>query len=248
MNRKWLFIIILVLIIITIGIIFILTREIRYNKLVIDDANWNEIINNRNDSTNIMIENIKFNDYEMVVDNESNVIYYSVIEIKNKYNPKIEYDFNDNLKLVINKRMEENIDSLKIMIYNDVSYRIYTLSITNLPILNINYLKSNIGNIKEVEIELFDNRIKSTQKYLKSIGRLIIKNNEYELLLKKESLGHNKRENKISILGMDKRGEYILKKVDNEKNKNSINVFINNKYIGIYTINLKGGMINDGRK
>ncbi len=233
--------------IIIIGIVFILTNGTRYNKLVIDDISWNTIVNNRNNSNNIKIDNIIFNDYEMIIDNENNTIYYSIMDIKNKYNPKIEYKINDNIKLVINKRIEENIDSLKIMIYNNSDYRIYTLIVTDLPILSINYIKG-IGSIKDIELELFDNRIKSTQKYFKSIGRLIIRNNEYELLLKKESIGHNKRENHVSILGMDKNGEYILKLVNERNNKNNILLFINNKYMGIYNINLKGGMINDGRK
>ena len=48
-----------------------------------------------------------------------------------------------------------------------------------------------------------------------------------------ESLGHNKRDNHISILGMSLFHKYVLNRNDNSK---KIQLFINNKYIGLYSI------------
>ena len=61
-------------------------------------------------------------------------------------------------------------------------------------------------------------------------------NKEYGFSLRKESLGHNERDNPISIFGMDKQNEYLIKvtNVINDRDKYVI-VFINNKYMGLYT-------------
>ena len=72
--------------------------------------------------------------------------------------------------------------------------------------------------------------------------RIIKENEEYSFSLTKESLGHNKRENYISIFGMEKRDEYIIKKVDNTANEERyVQVFINNKYKGLYSFGPKEG-------
>ena len=247
MSKKWLFIVILVLTIFTIGIIVVLTYKTRYNKLVINENKWNEIISNRNTSTSIILENIVFNDYNLLIDEENKIIYYSVVDVVDKYNPSVKYQTNENVNIAINDSIKdeylEKDNALKIMLYNDVEYVIYTLVTTNYPILNIKYNENTFNKTKiSMELELFDNYVAMPQRVLKSKGnlRIIEENKEYSFSLIKESLGRNKRDNYISIFGMEKKDEYIIKKTLNtNKEEKYVMLFINNKYNGIYSFGPK---------
>ena len=247
MNKKWLLISILGISVLTIIIILVLTHKTKYNKLIVSEEKWNNIISDRINSTSIELESIKFNDYNLLIDNENSIIYYSVVNTKNKYNPSIKYSTNKKTSIVINDSItDEKLEQtgvLKIMIYNDNEYRIYTLVATNYPILNMIYNENTNNKTKiPIEIELFDNHIDSPQRIVKSTGKLrvINENREYSFSLIKESLGHNKRENHISIFGMGKRNEYVIKKVNNTNmNEKYVQVFINNKYNGLYSFGPK---------
>ena len=233
MNKKIVLKIILVLTIISIGIIIIFNIKKRYNKYVISDTKWDNIINNKIESTNIKIDNIKFNDYSLLVDEKNNTIYYSIININGKYNPKINYKMDDNLKLVFKGSLKE--DNAKVMIYNDTNYRIYDLVVTDLPIININYKEEDLNKRIPIEIYIFDNHIDAYARVIKSDGMLIIieEGKEYRFSLKQESLGHNNRDNKISILGLPKHHEYLLNQNSNGK---YVNLFMNNEYQGTYSL------------
>ena len=247
MNKKLLFGVILILTCVTIVVIVLIKFNVRYNKLIINSNEWNSIINNRSISTSIALEDIEFNDYSLLIDNEHSIIYYSVVNSNKKYNPSVKYVTNNKTNIVVNDSITdaklELTDSLKIMIYNDKEYRIYNLVVTNYPILNVIYKDVNNDKKKvSIELELFDNHVDSPQRVLKSDGylRIINENQEYSFSLIKESLGHNKRENYISIFGMEKRDEYIIKKVDNSvNNERYVWLFINNKYNGLYSLGPK---------
>ena len=166
------------------------------------------------------------------------------MDTKNKCNPKLDYNatnitesINKNLKFAINENITSNNNSYQILIYDKNNYRIYNLVITDLPILNVIIKDSRNNTI--VDIELFDNNINSTQKLIKSFGKLKYLKDEYELTLIKETLGHNIRDNNISLFGYEKENHYILKRSDSDiENKKLVNLFINNKYIGKFTLEL----------
>ncbi len=244
MNKKWLLIPILVLTGIIVIVIITIKINPKYNKLIINESNWNNIISTRETSTSISIDKIKLNDYDLLIDEENNVIYYSVIESNNKYNPYIDYKLNNkNIKLAINKEINDDLledsDTLKIMIYDDTSYRIYSLVVTNYPILNVSYNTDDEDKKVDMNFYLFDNYVDSPNKVLKSEGKLktIEENKKYSFSLKKESLGHNERKNPVSIFGMPKQNEYIIKSVDSTNEKERyVRFFINNKYIGLFEL------------
>ncbi len=240
-NKKWLLCIIIAIVLIAIGILLILNRSIRFNKLVVNETKWNEITSNKKENNELTLNNLKFNDYNLIVDNENNIIYYSVVDENKKYNPFIDYDGD----LVINRKItEEDVDNdsdLKIMIYDKESYKIYSLVVTNYPLINFTFEESD-DKKKDVEIEVFDNKKDITQRVVISDGKLIIgKEDEYIFNLTKESPGRNKRKNIISILGMDRNNEFKLTKSEEiNKDKRYIQVFINNEYKGLYQIEEKG--------
>lgn len=244
MNKKWLLGIILSLTLLTLLFVTLFTPNTRYNKLIISEEKWNKIINSRDENNNLILKNIKFNDYNLLIDEENSVVYYSVVNSSKKYNPLIEYGTDNKLKIAFNKKITDDVleqdNNLKIMLYNDDSYKIYSLVITNYSILNIN-IEEKQNNKKRIDIslELFDNHVNSRQRLLKSIGKLNIieENKEYSFSLIKESLGHNKRENNISIFGMQKHDEYTLSLAENtNEEKKYVRFFINNKYLGLYSL------------
>ena len=246
-HKKTVLGILLVLTILTIIFLLFINHKKRYNSLIIEKEKWEEIQEERKESTNLELEKIEFNDYNLFLDNENSRVYYSIVNSTYKYNPSIFFKANQKVKLkfneeITNEKLDE-VDSLKIMIYNDKEYRIYSLVVTNYPLLNINYDEEEITNKKlPMEFELFDNHVESKQRVLKSTGfiKVIEKNREYALNLTKESLGHNKRENYISIFGLEKRDEYFIKKTEsNEKKERYVYFFINNKVNGIYSFGPK---------
>ena len=249
MSKKWLFVIILVLTCLAIALIIILKSNTKYNKLIISDDKWDSIINSRTESTSLIIEDIEFNDYNLMIDEKNSVIYYSIVNSSNKYNPSIRYKTNEKMKIAINDNITdeklEKTDVLKILIYNDKEYRIYNLVATNYPLLNINYKDDTNNKIKiSMNLELFDNHVDSHQRVLKSEGKLRIlkEDEEYSFSLTKESLGHNKRENHVSIFGMEKRDEYLIK-VTNATNDDEryVQFFLNGEYKGLYSFGPKEG-------
>lgn len=235
MKKKLILLALLLIPIILLSTILIIDSLSRYNKYVVSSSKWNEITNNRIESNNISINTISFSDSSLLIDENNNILYYSLINSSKKYNPIIEYLSNSKTKLIINNKISKDKD-INIMIYNDKYYHIYTLKITNLPMLNIDYKDINKG--KWVELSLYDNRSNSFHKKLKIDGNIKYNNDldEYYVSLKKESLGHNKRDNKISILGMDMSSEYIIKSTSSNENQREIELFVNNKYIGKYYI------------
>ena len=240
-NKRILLGIILLLTISTIGILFLLSKSRKYQDLVISKKKWNEIITSREESTKLNIQSLKFNDYNLIIDEKNSIIYYSIVNSSSKYNPSIQYKSN-HTKIAINQEITDNVlettKVLKIMLYNKSSYRIYSLMITKDPILNVRKKVNDHKNKTIVDIELFDNHEDATQRVLKTKGiwKTIENNQEYLIFLTKESLGHNRRKNNISILGMPKEDEYILRKEVNEENEKKVKLFINNQYIGRYCL------------
>lgn len=252
MNRKWLLGTILVLTSLAIVVILVLTSGTKYKKLIISEDKWNSIVSNKNMSTSISLKKIKFNDYNLLIDEENSIIYYSIVDVKNKYNPSLEYTSNGkNIKIAFNKEISDEVledtDTLKVLLYDDSSYRIYTLVTTKYPILNVSY-NGEYNNRKKINIklEVFDNYVNSPNRVLKSDGelRIIEEDKEYAFSLKKESMGHNERENHISIFGMEKQNEYLIKATDTmDKEAKYVQFFINNEYKGLYTFGH-----NEGRR
>ena len=245
MNRKWLLGIILVLTVIATIIIAVFSINTRYEKLVVDKETWNDLISHKTESTSINLEKIIFNDYHLLIDEESSIIYYSVVESSRKYNPSVEYKTTSkNGKIAFNEyiSMEKfnETNTTKVVVYDDNSYHIYSLVVTDFPILNINYKEEmNISNKVEIELELFDNHVDSPQRTIKSEGELnmIEEGKEYRFSLRKESIGRNERENHISIFGMPKQDEYTLKQVsDYTHGGKYVQLFLNNKSVGVFAI------------
>ena len=237
MNKKILLFLIIGSTIIIIITLLIINNEEKYNSLIINDTKWQKIINTKKYDNSLTIEWLKFNDNNLIIDEENSLIYYSLGDINNKYNPYVDYKSNN--KIAFNKTLDN--ENVNVIIYNNKTYKTYSLQTSKLPFINI------IESTNESIIKIFDNK---NQKTIISKVKLktIKENSEYHFHLIKESIGRNKRDNNLSIFGMVKYDEFVLIK-SNDNSKDNIQLFINNKNKGIYKIetNIKR-RIKDGEK
>ncbi len=252
MSRRKILIAVSIFTAIVIILIIVLNPSSKYKKLSISESKWNSIKDSRNENNNLVLEDIRFNDYKLIIDEKSNTIYYSLInDSSNKYNPKVEYNANNNVKLAIfadeiTDEKVKNNHEFSIMIYNEKEYHIYNLKCTNLPILNISYNQNDETNKNSVpmEIYLFDNLSNIPNKITISRGKLKINDDNYTFSLHMLTPGKNKRDNKLSILNMKPNSEYVLSKVNQdisqennlENKKHIVELFLNNEYKGVYSL------------
>lgn len=227
MSRRNILIAVSIFTAIVIILIIVLNPSSKYKKLSISESKWNSLKDSRTENNNLVLKDIRFNDYKLIIDEKSNTLYYSLInDSANKYNPKVEYDANDNVELVIlsDEITDEKVKSdhkFKIMIYNEKEYRIYDLKCTDLPILNISYNEETEDNKKSIPMELylFDNLSNIPNKITISKGKLKINDDNYIFSLHMLTPSKNKRDNKLSILNMKPNSEYVLSKADNTESK-----------------------------
>lgn len=260
MNRKRVIIPIIIFTAIIIFLIIFLNPSNRYNNISITESKWNSIKNARTENDNLVLEDIEFNDYNLIIDKNNNTLYYSLVnDSKNKYNPNITYrtvDKNVKIAILSDEITDEKVKSdykFKLMIYNETEYHIYDLVCMDLPLLNIRY-KEDVGDKQKnipMEIYLFNNLSNTTNKITISNGKLKINEDNYTFSLNKTSPGKNIRDNKISILNMKPNSEYILtavthneetsaeeinESINREPNNQRVELFINNEYKGIYSL------------
>lgn len=255
MSKRKIIIPVVAFTLIIIVLIFVLNPSHKYNSLSISESRWKAIQETRTESENLILEDIKFNDYKLIIDEKCNTLYYSLInDSQNKYKPNVSYSTNSNnakLAVLSDEITDEKIKSnhqFKIMIYNEKEYHIYILKCTDFPILNISYNKNAEINQKNIPMEmyLFDNLTNIPNKITISSGKIKINGNNYVFSLHILTPGKNKRDNRVSILNMKPNSEYTLTKVENlqlNENKHNIDnlnhrveLFINNEYKGVYEL------------
>ena len=263
MKRKKILIVIIIITIMIVVLAILANRSVSFKSICVTQDKWNNLISikNRLEGSNIVkIDNIRFNDYDLIVDDKNNKIYYSLVNVdKEKFNPKITYKISDpSYKLaILGSSIDDNTIhnnyTYKVLMYNSIAYRVYDLYCTEFPVLNINY-KDNSNYLKNIPIDiyLFDNLGFSPNRIIRSNGKLdLLGNDTYAFELFIMSPGRNERENRISIFNMNPHDKYLLTPINNIKEANSlpnkeekgdfdknhyIELFINSEYQGLYLL------------
>ena len=255
MNRKRIIIPVVIFTAIIIALIIVMNPINKYKKLTVSENKWKNIQESRIENMNLKLEEICFNDYQLIIDEKSNTIYYSIVNDSiNKYTPNVSYTTNDtNSKLVIlsdeitDEKVKNNYQ-FKLMIYNEKEYHIYNLKCTDLPILNITYDENDENMQKNIPMEmyLFDNLSNIPNKITISSGKVRINDESTAFSLHILTPGKNKRDNKISILNMKPDSEYVLTTIDNEEEmeldmNKRVELFLNDEYKGVYLLGTNEG-------
>lgn len=248
MNKNKILISVIFFTCLIIILIIALNPSHKYKSLSINESKWNSIQQSRVENNNLILEDIKFNEYKLVIDEKNDTIYYSVVnDSKNKYNPNVSYRTNSKkakLVILLDEITDEKIKNnyrFKIMIYNEKEYHVYSLKCTNLPILNISYNQADEINEKNIQMKmyLFDNVSDIPNKMTISSGKIRMKEDNYLFLLHMLTPGKNKRENELSILSMEPNSEYTLTPANNEleneiDRSHRVQLFLNSEYKGVY--------------
>lgn len=267
MSKKKILIPILIITAIIILFVVLINRTTKYDDIIISEDKWNNIITSRVENTGLSLKSLKFNDYNLIIDEGKNTIYYSLInESKSKYNPDVSFIAEDKtLKIAVlsekitDKKAFNNYE-FKFMIYNDTEYRIYNLVCTEFPLLNINYKEKVQNKQKNVAIEmyLFNNLADANNRISISQGKLKTVDNGYELSLHMLTPGKNIRDNKISLFNMKPNNKYILVPADGSnkttdtnsiEDKHYVELFTNKQYMGLYSLeqNIREWEMNPSR-
>ena len=248
MNRKIIILLIIILTILTLVFIFVSKPNYSFENLSIEQDEWNTLISEKTKSDSLSLVKIEFNDYELIIDENNDKLYYSLVNNSlNKFKPSISYKTNIEeakiaiLKDEIDENKVMNNHEFKIMIYTNDNYKIYNLYCSMLPFLNISFneeFKTAKSNIP-MDVYVFDNLANSTNRVIKSKGRLSISYNssdeqEYSFSLFVTSPGKNQRGNMISLFNTKPHKEYTLKLPSDDKKGIAVEVFINNEYKGLY--------------
>jgi hypothetical protein len=227
MNKKITGIFIILITIFFLICVLLFNKTISYEKLLINENEYNEMISNRNYSSDLKINRLNFNGYDLILDDNENKWYYSLIKnTTSSYNPKVKYETSNDAKISIleNKITDELIEkseTITLIVYDSYEYNIYFLVCTTLPLLNISY-DDNLTITKSEEISmnmyLFDNRSSAKERVTTSTGKIKLRGSSsiaypkkgFKISLTKESVGGNVRKNDISLLGMRKDDDWIL--------------------------------------
>lgn len=202
------------------------SSKIKYNEIIISEEEYNELINNKTRIEDDVLTSIKFNNFDLYKSSNNVDIYYSLLDNnKRRYNPTIRYVSTlskSNIAIVDGIISDETIESnkkIKFVVYNNDSYREYTITCTTLPIMNIDYDKDiefQLDTNYKMNMFLFDNKELVPNRYVTSQGNINIKGktisdkNSFNISLKQNSLGYNTRNNDISLLDMRKDNNYVL--------------------------------------
>ena len=263
--KRFIEIIILTIIILTLSILLGPLSKMKYDNLVIDEDTWNNIISDRIYTKVSFINNLKFNNYDLILDGDT--YYYSVTSYKPKIDYKSNYDVKVAFKNYINDELIKNNESLEMLIYTNNEYNIINIKCTTLPILSITYedeiTKEEYINMK---ISLFDNSKGLVDRLISSDGLIRYKGASTMVYPKKGyriNLRKDGNPNHISLLGLRKDDDYILYAAYNDPEKirnvfssklwyetrydnifnlsngmeyKYVELFINNEYNGLYAL------------
>ena len=236
MQKKTVFIIILILTIFLLGSAILLTRTTRYENLVISEDKWERIIEEQTKDTSLQLKSMSLNDYPLIIDDNNHKVYYAHVETSKKDNPTVQYTGNDNRLKMFFKDSYQKENPINVIITNGEKYRIYTLYSINNPMINIHYQDISTGTTKG-DITVIDNQVAATQKVIKTSASITItKENNYIISMRQKSVGRNDRENNISILGITMDHEFQLTKNATKENPTILSVFINDEYLDDYQL------------
>jgi len=237
LSRKKILVVILSITVLALLFFLYLNLHSRFHDKVVSKEKWNSIIEGREENDKVIISSITFNDYQAIISDDK--IYYSLVFSKNMYNPMIHYKTSKNSSVVFSGDIDDN-STVKIMVYNKKYYHIYKLVVTKNSLLSIEYDEKSLEKNISMKLTLFDNHEDSIRRLVESDGKItIIKDkSEYHFSLTMNSLGRNKRDNELSFFGMKRSNKYILLRVkdENDDDFNCVELFINNKYKGLYVL------------
>ncbi len=197
-----------------------------YSELCITNEKMQEMIEGKVEAENPLYTEVRFNEYELMLDEGGNRLFYSLIENDNSaYDPVVEcISEKENVQIaIVGTAITDEViasgEEFGILIYTEKEYQYRKLVFTTLPLVSVDY-EGEMGDLDtmQMQFKLFDNRQNAMQRVVNAEGDIHIRGRTsryfpqkgYRLTLYTESVGENRRELDISLLGMRQDGDWLL--------------------------------------
>lgn len=189
---------------------------------------------NRRVCSEPLLKELVFGEETLFFDAGAHTFYYSVIEgDADAFNPVISVRAAENHVRIaikaceITEELMEQNGAIELIAYTDSEYEIYRLTITTLPLMNLDVAEEIADTNVRMHMTLFDNRNGAAQRRIESDGMVHYRGGTtrgypkkgMKLSLTRESMGGNTRGNDISLLGMRQDDDWVLYAGYNDQEK-----------------------------
>ncbi len=197
---------------------------VSFHDLVISQGEWTGIMTEREETDEDLISSLNFDGQNLTYDRLENRWLYSVVDgSSTAYDPLVRVR-GEAAKIAVlseelSEEMVEKSEVRKLMAYTDDVYRVYDIAVTTLPIVSLDYDgELTLTSEQTGQMKVFDNRSGAKQRVTISDmavhkrGGVSLKADKPSLKvsLTMESLGGNKRNNFLSLLGMRQDDDWVL--------------------------------------
>ncbi len=211
------------------------------NRYKINNDKYEKIIESRTEDAGL-VPDIDFDGQKLVSAGKEGVLFYSLNEKgsqksgsgetalnKKGMNPGVKVK-NKGYKIAVLSEISaesiRNNDSVKLLLYNDTTYKSFELVTTLVPVVNIDFAGSLDDGKTDMSLYLYDNRAGVKNRVTTSGGTiryrgastLFYPKKSLKLTLKKDENGEQKKNN-VSLLGMRTDEDWILYAAYNDPDK-----------------------------
>ena len=158
------------------GVLKLFSPKGNLHSLFVSEADYALIQKNRTRSEKNLLDGLWLNGRPVLFDREDDTFYYAVVRTDDDWtDPQVTADGTDIqlavLSAVIDDTFIESNGTIRLLAYNDASYREYALKLTSLPMINVKTDKE-FSKISPAAftMELFDNRDNAPVYYSTSGG------------------------------------------------------------------------------
>ena len=215
----------------------------RFSEFSAAENELQKIRTTRTETDRNLLERINFNGYPLFFDEPDSRWFYSIDYNNPVTDPVVDYIAAEkNVKIVFSGEITPG-SYIPLIAYTGAEFREYTLTITTLPLIQIqspdDYLTGIVlEDVHPIKFTLFDNRSDSRYPYVHSDGSIHIRGEisrffekkNFRITLTEKGTGKEILENQVPLLGLRPDGDWVLYSAYNDQEKIR-NVFTSNLWM-----------------
>ena len=232
-----------------------ISNKYHFSDILLTEAEILQIQNSRKESSKELLTGISINNFPLIYDETQNGWFYTSSDRKQFPELPIDFSASENGVRIAVPAQADPGHSVPMIAYTDEEYKTYSLVFTSLPLITIDCETTDIpyNSSLPVRFTLYENNAEARQPVIYSDGTIHLRGNgtrlypkkPYRITLTAQSIGNSLRENRTSLLGMRKDGDWLLNPayVDQERIRNvfSSNLWFNS-CAGDNIFHIKNGM------
>ena len=214
-----------------------------FSEFIAAESEIQKIRNNRTETDRDLLDRLTFSQYPLFYDEPNSRWFYSVDPDDPAADPTVGYSAAErNVKIAFSGEIIAGTD-VPFIAYTGSEYRVYTLAVTTLPLIQIqcpdDYLTGIVlEDVHPITFTLFDNRSDSRYPFVQSDGSIHIRGEisrffekkNFRITLTEKGTGKDITENQIPLLGLRPDGDWVLYSAYNDQEKIR-NVFTSNLWM-----------------